>query len=142
MYIDRIEIVFEAGHRLLNYPGNCAAPHGHTYKIEVFAATRHLDALGMGIDFGELRRHLKKWVDQQWDHAFLLNDADTELVEALRRLPESKLYLFPGSNPSAEAIARELFTEARRQFGGVVQRVRVWESFHQYAEFIPADADI
>jgi len=137
MYLARIEIAFDAGHRLLGHPGKCAAPHGHTYKAEVFVATRDLDALGLSLDFDQLKGHLKAWIDAHWDHGFLVNDRDTRLVEALRALPESKLYLFRGVNPSAEAMARELFAEAQRQFGDVVQRVRIWESPGQYAEFVP-----
>jgi hypothetical protein len=63
-------------------------------------------------------------------------------VAALQALPESKLYLFRGMNPSAEAMASELFAEARRQLGSVVQRVRIWESPAQYAEYVPDDAGL
>lgn len=140
MYIDRVEIAFDAGHRLLDYPGNCASPHGHTYKAEVLIARRELDELGLAVDFGLLKGGLKQWIQEHWDHGFLVNDRDARLIEALGALPESKLYLFQGVNPSAEAMARELFEEARRQFGVLVQSVRIWESPGQYAEFIPDDA--
>lgn len=140
MYIDRVEIAFDAGHRLLDYPGNCASPHGHTYKAEVLIARRHLDELGLALDFGLLKGGLKHWIQEHWDHGFLVNDRDVRLIEALKAIPESKLYLFQGVNPSAEAMARELFEEARRQFGLMVRSVRIWESPGQYAEFIPDDA--
>ena len=140
MYVDRVEIAFDAGHRLLGHGGKCAAPHGHTYRAELFVATRELDGLGLALDFGDLKGPMKAWIDAHWDHAFLLNDADTRLVEALRAVPESKLYLFRGVNPSAEAMARELFGVARERLGDLVQRVRVWESPTQYAEFVPDDA--
>jgi 6-pyruvoyltetrahydropterin/6-carboxytetrahydropterin synthase len=142
VYIDRIEVTFDAGHRLLDYAGKCAAPHGHTYRAEVFVATRELDRLGLARDFGDVKAPLKAWIDAHWDHGFLLNDADTALVAALQALPESKLYLFRGMNPSAEAMASELFAEARRQLGSVVQRVRIWESPAQYAEYVPDDAGL
>ncbi|MBI4492786.1 MAG: 6-carboxytetrahydropterin synthase [Chloroflexi bacterium] len=137
MYVNRIELSFDAGHRLLDYPGKCAAPHGHTYRAEVFVAARELDALGLALDFAALKRRMKAWVDEYWDHAFLLNDRDTALVGALGALPESKLYLFRGVNPSAEAMAQQLFEVARRQFGDLVRSVRIWESPGQYAEFVP-----
>lgn len=137
MFIDRVEIAFDAAHRLLGYRGKCASPHGHTFRAEVLVAAQRLDDVGLAVDFRDLKGRLKSWIDERWDHGFLLNSDDTQLIEALRVVPEAKLYLFPGVNPSAEAMARELFDEARRQFGPAVQSVRVWESATQYAEYLP-----
>jgi 6-pyruvoyltetrahydropterin/6-carboxytetrahydropterin synthase len=103
-------------------------------------AVPELDGLGLGVDFRELKGRLKAWVDANWDHAFLAAEGDTALVEALRTVPGVRLYLFPDANPSTEVLARELFGVAREAFGDVVQRVRVWESPTQYAEYIPDEA--
>ena len=46
MFVDRVAITFDAGHRLLNYPGKCASPHGHTFTAEVLVAGRDLDGRG------------------------------------------------------------------------------------------------
>jgi 6-pyruvoyltetrahydropterin/6-carboxytetrahydropterin synthase len=142
MFVDRVELSFDAGHRILGHPGKCASPHGHTFKAEVFVVVQHLDGLGFALDFEPLKCGLKGWIDEHWDHGFLLNDADTPLVEALQAIPEAKLYLFQGVNPSAEAMARALFDEARRQFGCVVRSIRIWESPNQYAEFVPDEAPV
>lgn len=136
MYLACVELTFDAAHRLLGYPGKCASAHGHTFRAEVVIATHALDALGLTLDFRDLKAGLKEWVDAHWDHAVLLNDRDTALIGALRAVPECKVYLFHGVNPSTEVIARTLFDEARRRFGGVVQRVRVWETPTQYAEYV------
>ena len=137
MYLLRIELSFDAAHRLADYPGKCASPHGHSFRAEVFVAVPELDGLGLGVDFRELKGRLKAWVDANWDHAFLAAESDTALVEALRTVPGARLYLFPDANPSTEVLARELFGVAREAFGDVVQRVRVWESPTQYAEYLP-----
>jgi 6-pyruvoyltetrahydropterin/6-carboxytetrahydropterin synthase len=137
MYVDRVEISFDAGHRIRGHRGKCASPHGHTFKAEVFIAVQRLDELGFALDFEPLKCGLKGWIDEHWDHGFLLSAADTPLVEALQAIPEAKLYLFQGVNPSAEAMAHALFEEARRQFGCIVRSVRIWESPNQYAEFAP-----
>jgi 6-pyruvoyltetrahydropterin/6-carboxytetrahydropterin synthase len=134
MYVDRIEIAFDAGHRLLDYPGKCASPHGHSFRAEVFVAASELDRLGLALDFGELRTRCKAWIDRNWDHGFLLNDRDLSLVAALRSVPEAKLYLFAGVNPTAEAMSQELY-QATRAFGWDVRCVRIWESARQYAEY-------
>ncbi len=135
MYLARIEVVFDAAHRLLGYAGKCASVHGHTFRAEVVVAVQELDHLGLTLDFRDLKAGLKAWVDTHWDHAFLLNDQDTRLIEALRAVPDCRLYLFRGINPSTEVIARELFDEARRQFDSAIQSVRVWETPSQYAEY-------
>jgi len=140
MFIDRVEIRFEAGHRLLNYAGKCAAPHGHSFTAEVLVASDEIDSLGLVRDFGDIKSPLKSWVDEQWDHGFLVNDRDTVLIAALRAVPESKVYLFRGVNPSTEAMARELFDVARQQLGDLVRSVRIWESNTQYAEYAPGAA--
>lgn len=132
---DRVEITFDAGHRLLDYPGKCASPHGHTFKAEVFVEGDELDTLGLVVDFGEIKGSLKGWIDQHWDHGFLVNSEDSRLIAALCSIPEAKLYKFVGVNPSAEALARELFCVASERLGPCLSAVRVWESTTQYAEF-------
>jgi 6-pyruvoyltetrahydropterin/6-carboxytetrahydropterin synthase len=136
VYVDRIELTFDAAHRLPGYPGKCAAPHGHSFRAEVFVAARDLDASGFVIDFRDLKGRLKTWIDAHWDHAFFVAESDGALLAALRTLPESRVYVFPGS-PTTELVARELFEEARRQLGPLVRSVRVWESPTQWAEYLP-----
>src|SRR5262245_40582673 len=79
VFIDRVEIVFDAGHRILGHQGKCSSPHGHTYRAEVFVRADELDQLGFAIDFGSLKAPLKAWIDSHWDHAFLLNALDEQL---------------------------------------------------------------
>lgn len=135
MFIDRVEVSFDAAHRLLGYDGKCASPHGHTYRAELFVGRAHLDDLGLAIDFGEIKKPLKRWIDAHWDHAFLLNDRDDLLIEALQVIPESKLYCFPGLNPSAEVMAQTLSCVMRAQLGDSLLRVRIWEA-GQYADYV------
>lgn len=142
MYLCRVESSFSAAHRLLGYPGKCAAPHGHTFRVELLVAERELDGHGLTVDFGDLKAWLRGWTDEHWDHAFLANDEDWRLIEALRALPESKLYLFRGLNPSTEAMARTLFEAAQVRFGDRVASVRVWETPLQYAEYVPDGAAV
>lgn len=135
MYVNRVEVSFDAAHRLLGY-GKCASPHGHTYRAEVFLRRDELDNLGLAVDFGDIKRPLKRWIDSQWDHAFLLNDRDQALICALRTVPESKLYLFPDLNPSAEVMACILFQSLQSELPGGLQSVRIWEG-EQYGEYRP-----
>ena len=135
MYEDRIEIVFDAGHRLLKYKGKCEAPHGHTFKAEIMVRSDKLDQLGFVVDFVELRDSIGQWIDENWDHAFLVNEQDHELLHALSSLTEKKVFVFQGDNPTAEVMAKYLYDYAHKLYGNLVSKVRIWESPNQYGEY-------
>ena len=139
MHLIRIEIVFDSGHRLLDYQGKCAFPHGHTYRAEVFLEATALDSVGLVFDFTELRGRVKAWIDDNWDHAFLANSRDTELIAGLAPLAKGRLYLFQAENPTCEALSRELYKKVTELCGLTPARVRVWESISQYAEYREGD---
>ena len=136
MFQDRIEILFDAGHRLLDYPGDCGAPHGHTYKAEVMLTSDSLDDMGFVLDFTELKSSVSNWVNLHWDHGFLINDRDRELQIALGSLQRSKVFEFHNENPTAEVISKYLFEVLRSQYGDLVSKVRIWESPNQYSEYV------
>jgi 6-pyruvoyltetrahydropterin/6-carboxytetrahydropterin synthase len=138
---DRIEVSFDAGHRLLGYPGKCASPHGHTFRAELIVEGDQLDPCGLLVDFAELKATIKRWVDDRWDHAFLINSEDRALSAAFATVTEAKVFAFPSVNPTAEAMARMLFCIAAERFGQAVSAVRVWESTTQYGEFARAGRD-
>jgi 6-pyruvoyltetrahydropterin/6-carboxytetrahydropterin synthase len=135
-YRDRIEVVFDAGHRLLDYEGKCASPHGHTFRAEVVVEGPEIDALGLLVDFGEVKSIVKDWINAQWDHGFLLNGDDEVLIAALNQVPEAKTYVFHGRNPSAETMARELHCVVNAALPRFQTTVRIWESSAQYAEYV------
>jgi 6-pyruvoyltetrahydropterin/6-carboxytetrahydropterin synthase len=137
IFENRVEVWFDAGHRILGHKGKCSSPHGHTFRAEVFYGGTELDALGFVADFGEVKAAVKGWIDEHWDHGFLLNDGDKVLVEAFKGDPEAKVYLLCGSNPSAEVMARELFEVVRSPLGPMVCRIRIWESPSHHAEYGP-----
>ena len=135
MHLIRIEISFDSGHRLLDYEGKCAFPHGHTYRAEVFLEAAGLDSLGLVFDFTELRGRIKAWIDANWDHAFLANSRDAELIAGLKPVSKGRLYQFAGENPTAEVMSRELYKRVKELCGAAPAKVRLWESGDQYAEF-------
>jgi 6-pyruvoyltetrahydropterin/6-carboxytetrahydropterin synthase len=135
MYELRVEAEFAAGHRLLNSGGPCDRPHGHNYRVEVFLQGAATDHRGMVYDFSDIKHELRSVVDSRWDHKFLVNSEDVALRHALEALDPDCLYVFHDINPTAEAMARELWQELRKMHGEMVSRVRVWESQKQYAEY-------
>ena len=135
MHQIRIEITFDSGHRLLDYDGKCAYPHGHTYRAEVFLKSSSLDSLGLVFDFAQLKGRVKAWIDENWDHAFLANSKDSQLIAGLEPLTKVRLYQFQDENPSCEVMSRELFNKVKELCGVTPDRVRLWESATQYAEY-------
>ncbi|MDX1386127.1 MAG: 6-carboxytetrahydropterin synthase, partial [bacterium] len=70
------QLDFCYGHRLLDYDGKCAHPHGHNAMVEVEFSSKKLDDRGMVIDFVDIKRELKAFLDQEFDHKMLLRQDD------------------------------------------------------------------
>ena len=94
MYTLKVEGAFEAAHQLPDYPGKCASLHGHNWVVEAVVKGRELDKLGMLVDFKTVKKALNNVLDR-YDHRFL-----NELVP-----------FNTGVNPTAENLARIIFTE-------------------------------
>jgi 6-pyruvoyltetrahydropterin/6-carboxytetrahydropterin synthase len=131
MYSVTKRIDFCYGHRLLDYEGICAHPHGHNAVAEIEIATETLDARNMVVDFGDIKRTVKGWIDRELDHQMILRH-DDPLVKPLRELGEP-CYLLD-SNPTAERIARLIF-EISREHGLPVTRVTLWETPTSWATY-------
>src|SRR5690606_30592821 len=112
------------GHRLLDYDGICRHPHGHNAVAEVEVRTDGLDRRGMVVDFADLKRIVKGWIDREIDHRMILRH-DDPLVAPLRALGEP-MYLLE-SNPTVERLARLIF-EVAAEGGLPVTRVTLWET--------------
>jgi len=124
-------IDFCYGHRLLNYDGQCRHLHGHNGRVEVDIEADKLDARGMVVDFSDIKRVLKAWIDETLDHRMLLRN-DDPLLPTLRQRGE--LFYLMDENPTAENIAKLIFNHARSQ-GLPVVEVRLWETPTSYATY-------
>ena len=65
--------------------------------------------MGFVVDFVELREKIGKWIDENWDHAFLVNAKDQQLLSALESLTDKKVFIFDSGNPTAETLAKYLY---------------------------------
>jgi 6-pyruvoyltetrahydropterin/6-carboxytetrahydropterin synthase len=131
MYRVTKEIGFCYGHRLLNYAGKCRNLHGHNGRAVVTLEAPALDRLGMVVDFTEIKRVLKTWIDDTLDHKMLLHRDDPVLPE-LRRQGEPFVEL--DVNPTAENIAKLIFDYAIGH-GLPVVEVTLWESDNSFATY-------
>ena len=111
---------FEAAHWLSGDFGPATRLHGHTYRVEVRAEAREIDATGTFYDIGRLRDELRSVLEPL--HYRNLNEV-TELV---------------GTNTTAEAVARHILKKlvpALRASGAEGLKVTVWESSSSFASY-------
>ena len=125
------ELSFCYGHRLLDYDGKCAHPHGHNASVAIEFGSESLDHRGMVIDFVDIKAEVKRFLDEELDHKMLLRHDDV-LTQVLRDLKEPVFVM--QENPTAENIARLIFDYAKGR-GLPVLSVRLWETPSSYAEY-------
>ncbi|QDT31173.1 6-pyruvoyl trahydropterin synthase family protein [Thalassoglobus polymorphus] len=131
MYRVTQEIEFCYGHRLLNYDGKCRHLHGHNGKAVLVLEGLELDDRGMLIDFTDVKKKIRCWIEDNLDHRMILCESDP-VLPTLREMGEA-LYIID-SNPTAENIARLIFEEAQRK-GLPVVEVKLWETSHSCATY-------
>lgn len=131
MYLVTKRIDFCYGHRLLDYDGVCKHPHGHNALVEVDVRTDSLDGRNMVVDFSDIKKIVKGWIDRELDHKMILRH-DDPLLKPLQALGEPVYVL--ESNPTVERIARLIFDKAAEN-GIPVVAVRVWETPTSIAEY-------
>jgi 6-pyruvoyltetrahydropterin/6-carboxytetrahydropterin synthase len=104
---------------------------------DFFVSSDSQDSVGRVIDFSDLKTRCKDWLDQHWDHSFLIYEGDHNAVNALKQVKPCRLFTLP-YNPTAENMAKYLLEVAAPQFmAGAdcqVVRVRIWETEDSYAE--------
>jgi 6-pyruvoyltetrahydropterin/6-carboxytetrahydropterin synthase len=131
MYSVTKRIEFCYGHRLMDYDGVCQHPHGHNAVVEIHLEADTLDGRNMVADFGDIKRIVKGWIDQELDHKMILR-RDDPLTAVLQKMGEP-VYLLD-SNPTAERIAQLIYDKSR-EHGLPVSRVTVWETPTSWATY-------
>lgn len=120
-----------AGHRVVGHEGKCRHLHGHNYRIHFHITTEPktnpLDAVGRVLDFSEIKLRLCEWLEENWDHKFIVWNQDRlmqRMAEGLRDKTciendddmEDYEHLFDSLvwvdfNPTAENLAAYLLHE-------------------------------
>jgi len=126
---------FCAGHRLYRHEGKCAYLHGHNYRadieVEALGGGASVDDVGRVVDFSLIKRRMLGWLDEHWDHAFILFAEDETALAAVRAASPTKYFVLPW-NPTAENMARYLLEVVAPavlgDLGVVARRVAVWET--------------
>lgn len=130
-------IKFCAGHRLLGHGGKCEHFHGHNYVADFFVQGEQQDEVGRILDFSVLKRRVKGWIDEHWDHSFLIHQDDHNARQALEMVQPCRFFVMP-YNPTAENMAKYLLEEMCPEVldgtGAKACQVRIWETDESYAE--------
>lgn len=96
------------GHTVTNHESKCAHLHGHNYRIHfrIGDGGKGLDNIGRVLDFGVIKSKFCAWLEENWDHKFLVWREDSRSF-ALRVMDPDGVVLVP-FNPTAENMAEYL----------------------------------
>lgn len=97
------------GHRVAGHESKCKYLHGHNYRIHFVVTSPELDSIGRVMDFSVIKEKLCMWLEDNYDHKFLLWENDP-LLEGMSKIAGDSLVITP-FNPTAENIAKYLVEE-------------------------------
>lgn len=95
---------FSYGHRVFGHENKCSLLHGHNGRVH-FHCTGDQDSLGRIIDFSVIKERLCEWVEDNWDHRFLVWEEDPWFKYLSQIDPSVVPLMF---NPTAENMAKYL----------------------------------
>jgi len=87
------------------HEGKCAALHGHNGRVHFTVTADTLDTVGRVVDFSVIKDSLCNWVENHWDHRFMVWEEDPLSSPLCNMNPSTVIVPF---NPTAENIAYHL----------------------------------
>ncbi|MCB5184437.1 6-carboxytetrahydropterin synthase QueD [Methylobacillus gramineus] len=135
---------FDAGHRIPSHKSQCRNLHGHRYAMEITLSGDIIQQEGasdngMVMDFSDVKAIAKRAVVEVWDHAFLVYQGDTQVLQFLQSLPDHKTVVF-NTVPTAENMAAEAFRILKAEYHDTygthlkLERVRLYETPNSWAD--------
>lgn len=133
----------------MGHENKCAHLHGHNY-VGLISASATLDSIGRVIDFSVLKKCVGGWINNYWDHGFIIWDKDSVVLRLLHHfrpfephVGTQKYYTLP-YNPTAENMAKYLLEKVCPDVlmgtNVLVTKVRIWETENCYADaFLPTE---
>jgi 6-pyruvoyltetrahydropterin/6-carboxytetrahydropterin synthase len=108
---------FSTGHRVYGHESKCAHLHGHNYRVYFTVQADELDHVGRVLDFSVIKDLLCEWLEEHWDHRFLIWSQDP-WAQGLKQL-DSEGTVIVEFNPTAENMGNYLLnTVAPEQLKG------------------------
>lgn len=97
---------FSTGHRVYQHESKCAHLHGHNYRVHFTIEAPSLDQIGRVLDFSVIKELLCVWLEENWDHKFLVWDKDPWAPTLKSIDPEGTVVV--NFNPTAENMGQYL----------------------------------
>ena len=139
------EFHFEMAHALWNYDGVCKHIHGHSYKLFICIRGEPINdpddpKLGMVLDFGDLKRIVKKPVVDFLDHSLVLNRAAGDVIPDDSNQMYKKVNLFDFQPTCENLVLYIADTILPLLSPGIdLYSVRLYETASSFAEWYISD---
>ena len=132
-------------HVLWNYDGPCKNVHGHSYRLFVTLAGYPSDDLlnaknGMVIDFGDLKKIVKKEIVSIFDHSVVLsNQIDKEKAEMFAKLFGNTVQV--SYQPTCENLVSDFAVRIASHLpsGVILHSLKLYETATSFAEWYASD---
>ncbi|MCD4677371.1 MAG: 6-carboxytetrahydropterin synthase QueD [Desulfobacula sp.] len=117
MFELKVKSHFAGAHQLTMVGQKCENLHGHNWQVEVCVTGEKLNSAGVLADFGNIKKAVRKVVDEELDHKFL-----------------NELEIFEGMQPTSERIAVYIAQKVQALLDQTleedvkVSKVMAWES--------------
>ncbi len=136
---------FEMAHALWGYDGLCKNIHGHSYILKVSVSGKPIADQedikeGMVIDFGDLKRVVKKHIVDVYDHALVLNKKAP--VAQFQHIDEMfNRHHYTDFQPTAENLVLYYAEILKRELPATVklESIVLYETANSYAEWLASD---
>ena len=131
-------IQWDMGHRVMNHRSVCKGLHGHRYKAEIcvegdIVSKSGASEEGMVVDFSDIKKIANLFIQEKLDHAFMVWEKDTELLDFFQKSEGHKPVIVPFTS-TAENVAGYIFNELEGQFNDAfgtglrLYSVKLWET--------------
>lgn len=136
------EFDFETAHALDGYDGKCQDIHGHSYHLKITLIGEpttdvSLSDCGMVIDFGDVKKIVREYVYEEFDHRLILrNDSRFKGLE----LSNSRTR-YVDYQPTCENMLIDIVTMIQKQLKSkvILHSAFLRETATSYAEWFASD---
>jgi 6-pyruvoyltetrahydropterin/6-carboxytetrahydropterin synthase len=135
------EFKFEMAHALKGYDGLCRNIHGHSYELKVTVAGHPITdennpKLGMVMDFGDLKKIVRKTIVDKFDHALVLSNKMPETLITELKGNFERIHIF-NYQPTSELMIVDFANRIKAELpdGITLKYLLLRETVTSYAEW-------
>ena len=116
------------------YPKACKNVHGHNFFYEITVKGDNLNQFDMLVDFGDIKSHCDKWLQENWDHVHIFSTFQHEERDFFDKMGW-RWVEFPVDNANvtsenmAKFLAKKFYEELKALYPNITTvGVAVWET--------------